>query len=239
MARLPDATTTTMRVILSRIDVAATGGTLVAFGDSITDGARSGIDANRRWPDMLAERLAARGGPAIGVVNAGISGNRLLRDVPGSAYGPAALTRLDRDVLAVPGTRWVVVLIGVNDIGHSGDSARTDRAATAEQVIGGLGQIAARARSHGLAIYCGTLTPFEGAALAGYYSPRGEAKRQAINSWIRTAGSCDATIDFDAALRDPARPTRLRPGFDSGDHLHPNAAGYAAMAAAVDPDLFR
>jgi lysophospholipase L1-like esterase len=174
----------------------------------------------------------------VGVVNAGISGNRLLRSNPGTAYGPGALTRLDRDVLAVPGVRWVVVLEGINDIAHSGDSDRTDRAASAAQIIAGLQQVVARLRGRGVKAYCGTLTPFESTTLPGYYAPRGEAKRQAVNAWIR-AGGCDAAIDFDTALRDPSRPARLRPGFDSGDHLHPNAAGYAAMARAVDLSLFR
>jgi lysophospholipase L1-like esterase len=172
------------------------------------------------------------------VVNSGISGNRLLHSNPGTAYGPGALARLDRDVLAVPGVHWVVVLEGINDIAHSGDSDHTDRAASAEQIIAGLQQVVARLRGHGVKAYCGTLTPFEGTTLPGYYTPRGEAKRQTVNVWIR-AGGCDAVIDFDAVLRDPAHPTRLRPSFDSGDHLHPDAAGYAAMAGTIDLSLFQ
>jgi lysophospholipase L1-like esterase len=239
VATLPAARPSTMRFILSGIEVSASGGTLVAFGDSITDGTHSGIDANRRWPDRLAERLVHAGGQPIGVVNAGISGNRLLHDTPGTMYGPSALARFDRDALSVPGIRWVVILEGINDIGHSGDSNRTDRAATADQIVAGLQQLVARARSHGVKAFCATLTPFEGTGLGGYYTPRGEAKRQAVNAWIRDGRGCDGVIDFDAVLRDPARPARLRPAFDSGDHLHPNAAGYAAMAAAVDLDLLR
>jgi lysophospholipase L1-like esterase len=238
-ATLPAARPSTMRFILSGIEVAASGGTLVAFGDSITDGTHSGIDANRRWPDRLAERLVHAGKPTIGVVNAGISGNRLLYDTPGTMYGPSALARFDRDALTVPGIRWVVIMEGINDIGHSGDSDRTDRAAMADQIIAGLQQLVARARSHGVKAFCGTLTPFEGTGLGGYYTPRGDAKRQAVNGWIRDGHGCDAAIDFDAVLRDPAHPTRLRPTLDSGDHLHPNATGYAAMAAAVDLDLLR
>jgi len=238
-AALPAATRSTMRFFLSGVEVTAAGGTVVMLGDSITDGARSGTDADRRWPDLLAERLAAAGGPAVGVVNAGISGNRLLRDDRGSAYGPSALSRFDRDVLAVPGVRWVVVLEGINDIGHSGTSDRTDRAATVDQTVAGLQQVVARARRHGLKAICATLTPFEGTGLGGYYTPRGEAKRQAVNAWIRNGNGCDGVIDFDAVLRDPARPSRLKPEFDSGDHLHPGAAGYRAMAAAVDLGLFR
>lgn len=238
-ATLPEATTAIMRFLLSRVEVAADGGTVVTLGDSITDGYGSGADANRRWPDLLAERLAKAGGPPVGVVNAGISGNRVLHDLPAAMFGPSALARFDRDVLSVPGLRWMVIMEGINDIGHSSSAGLAEQAVTAEDIVGGLRQVVARARGSGVKAYCATLTPFEGTVFAGYYTEAGEAKRQAVNDWIRTGGGCDAVIDFDAALRDPAHPARLKPEFDVGDHLHPNAAGYQAMAEAVDLGLFR
>lgn len=236
---LPDATTQTMRFLLSRVEVTAEGGTLVTLGDSITDGYGSGTDANQRWPDILAERLAKAGGPAVGVVNAGISGNRVLHDMPEAMFGPSALSRLDRDVLSVPGLRWVVIMEGINDIGHSTSAGLSEQAVTAEELIGGLKQIVTRVQGRGAKAYCATLTPYEGTVFAQYYQPEGETKRQAVNSWIRTKGNCDAVIDFDAAVKDPAQPTRIRADFDVGDHLHPNAAGYKAMAESVDLELFR
>ncbi|WP_026873960.1 SGNH/GDSL hydrolase family protein [Inquilinus limosus] len=236
---LPDATESTMRFLLSRVEVAAEGGTVVTLGDSITDGYSSGTDANRRWPDILAERLAKAGGPAVGVVNSGISGNRILHDLPEQMFGPSALSRFDRDVLSVPGARWVVIMEGINDIGHSGSAGLPEQAVSAEEIIGGLRQLVARAHGAGLKAYCATLTPYEGTVFANYYSAEGEAKRQAVNQWIRTGKGCDAVIDFDAAVRDPAQPSKLRAEFDEGDHLHPNAAGYEAMANAVDLGLFK
>lgn len=128
---------------------------------------------------------------------------------------------------------------GINDIGHSSSAGLAEQAVTAEDIVGGLRQVVARARGSGVKAYCATLTPFEGTVFAGYYTEAGEAKRQAVNDWIRTGGGCDAVIDFDAALRDPSHPARLKPEFDTGDHLHPNAAGYQAMAEAVDLGLFR
>jgi len=236
---LPEAAPLEARFFLSRVEVAAEGGTLVTLGDSITDGYGSGVDANKRWPDLLAERLAKAGGPAVGVVNSGISGNRVLHDLPEAMFGPSALSRVDRDVLSVPGARWVVIMEGINDIGHSSSAGLTEQEVTADEIIGGLKQIVARAHGGGLKAYCATLTPFEGTVFAHYYSAEGEAKRQAVNSWIRTGKGCDAVIDFDAAVQDPAHPSKLRADFDVGDHLHPNAAGYEAMAAAVDLGLFK
>jgi lysophospholipase L1-like esterase len=236
---LPEATESTMRFLLSRVEVAAEGGTVVTLGDSITDGYGSGTDANRRWPDILAERLAKAGGPAVGVVNSGISGNRILHDLPEQMFGPSALSRFDRDVLSVPGVRWVVIMEGINDIGHSGSAGLTEQAVSADEIIGGLRQLVARAHGAGLKAYCATLTPYEGTVFAGYYNAEGETKRQAVNQWIRTAKGCDAVIDFDSVVRDAAQPSKLKAEFDVGDRLHPNAAGYEAMANSVDLGLFK
>lgn len=236
---LPEATTETMRFMLSRVEVIGEGGTIVTLGDSITDGYGSGTDANKRWPDILAERLSKQEGAAVGVVNAGISGNRILHDMPEAMFGPSALSRLDRDVLSVPNLRWVVIMEGINDIGHSTSAGLSEQAVTAEQIIGGLKQIVARVHGRNAKAYCATLTPYEGTVFANYYTADGEKVRQTVNNWIRTEGGCDAVIDFDAAVRDPANPTKLRAEFDVGDHLHPNADGYRAMAESVDLGLFR
>jgi lysophospholipase L1-like esterase len=218
-------------------------GAVVALGDSITNGFETDVNANHRWPDLLAERL--RG---TGVLNLGVAGNRLLHDPnppPGSDaqnyaafFGQSALRRFDRDVVAQPGARHVVVLLGVNDLGHPGTTAPLSETVTAREIIAGHRQLIARAHDAGLAIHGGTVLPFKDDTL-GFYSPENEAKRQAVNRWIRTGGEYDGVVDFDAALRDPAEPRRLRPAYDSGDHLHPNDAGAAAMAAAVPLHLFR
>ena len=214
---------------LSRIEVVApqATGVLVAFGDSITDGTQSGIDQNRRWPDILASRLAAAG-IRLSVVNGGIGGGRVLDD----GVGPNALARFDRDVLAQPGVTHVTVLEGVNDIGVAGAKPSP----SAADLISGHRQLIDRAHARGLRIYGATLTPFEGAA---YWTPEGEAKRQALNTWIRTSGAYDAVLDFAAAVQDPAHPSKTRAEYDSGDHLHLSPAGYAAMANSVDLQLFR
>ena len=221
-------TTTQAWFFLARVEVTAPDqtGVLVAFGDSITDGTRSTPDTNNRWPDHFAQRLMA-GQVQMGVHNAGISGNRVLSD--GSSF--SGLARFDRDVLVATGVTHVVVLLGTNDIG----GARANPSPTAEDIIAGHRQFIERARAQGLTIYGATLAPFEG---ANYWTPEGEAKRQALNEWIRTSDAYDAVVDFDAAVRDPAHPTMLRPEYDSGDHLHPNDAGYEAMGGAVDLELF-
>jgi lysophospholipase L1-like esterase len=215
--------------LLARVEVAAPAGTaaVVAFGDSITDGARSSADANGRWPDQLARRLAARKGAGVAVLNAGISGNRVL----GDGAGVSALARFDRDVLMQTGVTHVVVMEGINDIGI----ARANPSPSAADLIAGHKQLIARAHARGLKIYGATLTPYEGAA---YFSPEGEAKRQALNQWIRTSGAYDGVIDFDQVTRDPGAPTKFLPAYDSGDHLHPGDAGYKAMGDAVDLALF-
>ncbi len=216
--------------LLARVEVAAPADTraVVTFGDSITDGARSTADTNNRWPDQLARRLAAQRGTRVAVLNAGISGNRVL----GDGAGISALARFDKDVLMQTGATHVVVMEGINDIGV----ARSNATPSAADLIAGHKQLIARAHARGLKIYGATLTPFEG---AGYFTPEGEAKRQALNEWIRTSNAYDGVIDFDKVTRDPAAPTKFAPAFDSGDHLHPGDAGYKAMGDAVDLALFR
>lgn len=232
------AATTTSFYFLSGVEVGTEerGKAIVMLGDSITDGYASTTDANRRWPNHLAERLQARRGPyTLAVLNAGISGNRVLHDF----IGTNALARLDRDVLVQTGVRFVTVLEGINDIGLPGAFGLPTEQVTADEIITGHRQIVDRLHALGLkAIGC-TLTPFEGTIFPGYYSSEGEAKRQAVNRWIRTSGAYDAVIDFDVATRDPTHPTRLRPAYDSGDHLHPNDTGYRAMADSIDLSIFR
>jgi lysophospholipase L1-like esterase len=215
--------------LLARVEVAAAAGAraVVTFGDSITDGARSTVDTNNRWPDQLARRLAAQRGAQVAVLNAGISGNRVL----GDGAGISALARFDKDVLMQTGVTHVVVMEGINDIGV----ARSNATPSAADLIAGHKQLIERAHARGLKIYGATLTPFEG---AGYFTAEGEAKRQALNEWIRTSHDYDGVIDFDKVTRDPAAPTKFAPAFDSGDHLHPGDAGYKAMGDAVDLALF-
>ena len=235
---LPVQRTITIWPFLTEVDVDSTGPTIVALGDSITDGTRSTPDTNNRWPDWLARRLQTERDPVLGlnarfgVVNRGISGNRLLGNSPNTLAGRSALERFDRDVLATAGVRYLVVLIGINDIGNSSAT----NPVTAEDLIAGYRQLINRARAKDISVIGATLTPFEG---AGYYSPEKEVVRQAVNNWIRNNDEFDAVIDFDRATRDPAHPTRLLPAYDSGDHLHPNDLGYQAMGNAVPLGLFR
>jgi len=219
-------------LFLSGVDVtnASATGVIVAIGNSITDGAASTPSTNRRWPNVLAERLLRSGTePPKGVIDAGISGNRVLS--PGT--GPSALARFDRDVLMQPGVTHVIVLEGINDIGRS---ANPREPVSADDIIFGLRQMAERAHDRGLLIYGATLTP---ASPRPSFTEELEAKRQAINTWIRTSSVFDAVIDLDAATRDPAAPTRFLSAYDSGDHLHPSDAGHRAMGEAVDLALFR
>jgi lysophospholipase L1-like esterase len=213
---------------LDRVDVLTDARSRAALilGDSITDGRGSTTDHNNRWPNLLARRLAAEPSTAhVAVLNQGAGGNRVLRD----GIGPNVLARFDRDVLAIPRVRWLVVLVGINDIGTA-KAAREkgEPAAIAEDLIA--------AYRHELEVYGATILPFEGAA---YFSPEGEADRQRVNDWIRRSGEFDGVIDFDAITRDPAAPSRLSPQVDGGDHLHPSADGYRIMADAVDLALFR
>lgn len=233
-ASFPVATTMTAWWLLTRVEVAAarTARTIVAFGDSITDGTRSTVDTNNRWPDELSRRLRAQPATAhLAVANVAIAGNRLLSE-GNPPFGVNALARFDRDVLAQPGAAFVIVLEGINDIGMS----RLETRRTADELIGAYRQLIDRAHTHGLEIFGATLTPFEG---AGYYDAEGETVRQAVNRWIRTSRAFDAVIDFDVVIRDPAAPTKMRTAFDSGDHLHPNDAGYRAMGQAVDLGIFK
>lgn len=236
---LPGARTIEHWFALSGVEVAgAAQSAIVALGDSITDGHAATTNGDDRWPDDLARRLqsspATRG---IAVLNQGIGGNRLLED----GLGPNALARFDRDVLAQAGARWVIVLQGINDLGNltrERTVSAEDHAAFVRAMIGAYAQMIERAHAHGLKIIGGTVMPDGG---SDYYHPdaAGEADRQAVNRWIRAPGHFDAVIDFDAAVRDPTVPSRLLPRFDSGDHLHPSPAGYAAMAAAIPLTLFR
>ncbi len=221
---------------LKGVDVKADAdaASVVAFGDSITDGAKSTPSTNARWPDVLAARLAANKKTAkIGVLNQGIGGNRILHD----NTGPSALARFDRDVLAQAGVKYLIVMESINDIGHAADPTPAKRydIVTAQDLIDGITQMARRAHTHGIQVIGATLTPYVG---AGYQSPEGEAMRQAINKWIRTTKELDGVVDFDKATDDPDHPGVFLPEYDSGDHLHPKDAGYKAMGNAIDLKLF-
>jgi lysophospholipase L1-like esterase len=220
---------------LCGIDVEApTGvGGIVAFGDSVTDGNISTYDGFRRWPDQLARRIIARGGRMFGVMNQGLGGNRILHDV----RGDSGVKRFDRDVLAQPGVTHAIIALGINDIRNR--RGLKEEVVTAEEMIGGLAQMAVRARARGIKIFGGTLTPFENETfMPGAYTPEGEAKRVAVNEWIRSGGAFDAVIDFDQALRDPEHPRRMLAIYDNGDHLHPGDDGLVRMGDVIDLALF-
>ncbi len=238
--RLPalhGACSTTARLLLSGIEVEAAASTrsVVVIGDSITDGATASLDQDQRWTDHLAARLAPEG---VAVVNAGISGGRLLRD----GMGESALGRFQRDVLDQPGVASVIVLIGINDISWPGTAfARTQARPSLAELQAGYRDLAQRAHARGLRILGATLTPFAGALprtpLDDYYAADKDALRQQLNAWLRTDSPFDAVIDLDAALRDSADPSRMAAAYDSGDHLHPGDAGNRAMAEAVDLEV--
>lgn len=220
---------------LAGVDVYAPGdSSVVAIGDSITDGDHSTANTNHRWPNFLAARLAAdsamRSAGVLGVVDSGIDGNRVLLD----GWGPNAISRVNRDILARSGARYLIVLESINDIGRYTDD-RQPYGDLAERLEMGLAQIAAQAHQHGLHVFGATLTPYKD---CGYYSPAGEQVREAVNQWIRTTHDFDGVIDFDKAVRDPQHPLRFLPKYNSGDDLHPNDAGYKAMANAIDLSLF-
>jgi lysophospholipase L1-like esterase len=232
---LNDAVKINSWYFLDGVDVPAVEGSraIVTVGDSITDGALSTPDTNQRWPDLLAARLKQEHGlENVAVLNQGISGNRVLNE----NAGPSAVARIDRDILAQNGVKYVIVLDSINDIGRLASRIITpEDVITAADLEYGLSQLADAAHEHGIKIYGATLTPYVG---AGYSSDKGEQIREAVNDWIRTSGVFDGVVDFDKITQDPANPTKFNPAYDSGDHLHPNDAGYKAMADGIDLKLF-
>jgi lysophospholipase L1-like esterase len=238
-ANLPDAKRIDHWYQISEIDVLAPPGaaSIVALGDSITDGHASTTNGNNRWTDVLAERLrASPSTQKIGVLNQGIGGNHLLTD----GLGPNTLARLDRDVLAQAGVRWLIVFEGVNDLGgltRTGEASPAQHAMLVDRILGAYQQIILRAHEHNIRVIGATITPYAG---SDYYhpGPGSEADRQAINQWIRAPGHFDDVIDFDKTMRGPQQPDRLLPSYDCGDHLHPSPAGYRAMAEGIPLALF-
>jgi len=232
---LTAASTTGEYFFLRGIDVMSEApSAVVTLGDSITDGAASKTDTNDRWPNVLAARLQADRLPSgIGVLNAGLNGNRLLHN--DDEFGDSALKRLDRDVLTQAGAKYLIVLEGINDIGHIVKASVDDPPESPQSIIRALQQIAMRARSQGIKVIGGTILPYENCK---YASAEGEKMRQAVNAWIRSSKDFDAVIDFDKVVRDPTHPGRILPAYDSGDHLHPNADGLRAMANSIPLSLF-
>jgi len=260
----PLAKTISFWPFLTGVDVMASqrGAAIVAFGSSLTDGDGSTKDANRRWPDVLAERLQKDGNAELGILNEGIIGNRLLTDIQsprqlggppplgpvlqqlGPTLGEAGLARFERDVLAQAGIKYVILGLGENDILFPGAFIPASEGVTAEDLISGNRQLVARAHKKGIRVIETTIPPFEHALFRdpffdGIYTPEKEKVRQEVNAWIRGSGEFDGVIDFDAAIRDPNHPTQLLPAYDSGDHLHVNDAGNVAQGNAIPLALFR
>jgi lysophospholipase L1-like esterase len=233
-AQLPNAKTVEHWYEIEGLDVQAAAGaeSVIAFGDSITDGHGSTTNGNDRWPDVVARTLRENESTSdIAVLNAGIGGNHLLTD----GLGPNALARFDRDVLTPPGVKAVILLEGINDLGgltFSGEVPLAAHEALVQRIIAADEQIVTRAHAHGILVYGAPITPDMG---SDYYHPdaQNEADRQAVNAWIRVRGNFDGVIDFDAVVRDPAHPDHLLPAYDSGDHLHPGPAGYRVMGEAA------
>ena len=231
---MPEPSLTGAYVWLSAVEVVAPADAyaVVALGDSITDGQGTTIDANRNWSAVLAKRMAANKATAhAAVINQGVAGNQVLRDLA----GVSALARFDRDVLARPGAKWLIVLEGINDISLHGQTDSADPL-TSDDLIAAYRQMMERARPFGIRVVGATITPQEGTRLG---TPHADEVRNAVNRWIRTGNAFDAIVDFDAAVRDPAHPSRLKAEFDSGDHIHINDAGNQAMADAVDLAIFK
>lgn len=230
-ADFPVAATSAAWYFLGRVDVVPSRPAIgvVTFGDSITDGTASTPDTNNRWPDHLARRLLAQRGVRAGVMNLGIAGNRLVTD----GIGTNALARFDRDVLAQAGVTHVVVLEGINDLGLGAPNPPP-----VSVLIAAHRELVERAHARGLKIYGATMLPFEGTTFANYWSPENDAKRRAFNEWLRTSGTYDGVIDFEAAIKDPAEPSKVAARFRAMDNLHLTDAGYQAMAAAVDLRFF-
>jgi len=252
--KFPVAKTIHSWPFLSGVDVEASpsAAAIVAFGSSLTDGDGTTVDTNKRWPDVLAERLqkAAAGKAEIGVLNEGIIGNRLLYDSPktatnpfGAALGEAGLTRFERDVLAQAGVRYVIVGLGINDILFPAFAfTPPTEKVSAEAIISGYRELIARGRRKGIRVIGTTNPPFENSAFPGlvtaFYTSDREATREKVNDWIRSSAEFDDVVDLDAVVRDPSHPTQLLPAYDSGDHLHPNNAGCIAEANAIPVALF-
>lgn len=259
----PVAKTISFWPFVTGVDVIAShgGAAVVAFGSSLTDGDGSTKDANRRWPDILAERLQRNGHAELGVLNEGIIGNRLLSDSQsprqlggppplgpvfeqlGPALGEAGLKRFERDVLSQTQVKYVILGLGVNDLLFPGSFVPATEGVTSQDLILGYRQLIARAHKNGIRVIGTTIPPFEHALFRNplfqsFYTPEKEKSRQEVNAWIRTAGEFDGMIDFDAAVRDPNRPTQLLPAYDSGDHLHVNDAGNVAQGNAIPLALF-
>ena len=234
----PTAQTDTSRYWLSGVEVEAgiRINTVVAIGDSVTEGFQSTVDANRRWTDDLSARVNLPNGlPRLAVLNQGIGCSRLLFDV----CGPNGSSRFDRDVLAQTGVTHVVVDLGRVDIVFASTANDPAQSVTPDQVITGLSQLIQRAHARGIKVIGTTITPNKGSTYPGFFTPANEVERQAVNQWVRTSGAYDGVIDFDAALRDPGDPERLLPVYASSDNTHPSDAGYQAMANAIDLSLFR
>jgi lysophospholipase L1-like esterase len=255
--KFPVVKTTRSWPFLTAVEVAAAprAAAIVAFGSSLTDGDGTTADTNRRWPDVLAERLQRDGRTELGVLNEGIIGNRLLRDSPidaaegrfGRVLGESGLKRFERDVLAQPGVKYVVLGLGINDIAFPGSLTPATEEITAEMIIDGYRQLIARAHRHGVKIIGTTNPPIENSFLPlpppaktiTFYTPEKERVRQKVNQWILRSGEFDAVVDLDRVLRDPERPTQINPAYDSGDHLHPNNAGTIVEGNAFPLTLFR